>query len=241
MILDVTEFPTADPAGMMVLPRAPGAREIFFGTGHQQLLPLHPNYGGQLVLVTEYDEEVLSSCWLGRLADQWFGELFVNRLVPLVSEQSVARSEKPLSELLHELFRVVADKRLTIHIGTASVLTELQRLLVVPTALNGNYRERSVVRAVLSLLVSRADLGQHAPYVLTLIPKVLALYQSAEADCETELRVAKSALESAQVEFGLAQQRHTTAVNQRYQFLTLRRGWLRRNPDLTATATAPAE
>lgn len=241
MILDITEFPESDPAGMIVLPRAPGAREIFIGTGHQQLLPLYPAYGGQLVLVTEYDEEVLASCWLGRLADDWLGELFVNRLTPIVSEESVARLENPLSEVLHELFRMVTDKRLVLYIGTASALTELQRLLMVPTALLGNNRERSVVKAVLSLGVSRADLGKHAPYVLTLIPKVLALYQSAEADCATEFRVAERALESAQVEFGLAQQRHRTAVKQRYQFLLLHRGWMRTNPDLVSTASAPVE
>jgi hypothetical protein len=241
MILDVIEFPTADPAGMMVLPRAPGAREIFLGTGHQQLLPLYPNYGGQLVLVTQHDEEVLSACWFGRLADEWFGELFVNRLVPIVSEENIARSEKSLSELLHELFRVVADKRLIIHIGTASVLTELQRLLTVPAALQGNYRERSVVRAALSLLVSRADLGQHSPYVLTLIPKVLALYQSAEADCATELRMSERALESAQVEFGVAQRCHAATAQELKRFEVLRRGWLKANPDLASTALAPTE
>ena len=241
MILDVTEFPTADSDGMMVLPRAPGAREIFLGTGHQQLFPLYPNYGGQLVLVTEHDEKVLSSCWLGRLADEWFGELFVNRLTPIVSEEGVVRFGWPLSRLLHELFRMVTDKRLTIYVGTPCALTELQHLLNRPTALFGNNRERSVVRVVLSLLVSRADLGQHAPYVLTLIPKVLALCQSAEADRATELRIADRALESAQVEFGVAQRCHAAAAKDLNQLEILRRGWLRANPYLAAIASAPTE
>ncbi len=219
-----------DPAGMMVLPRAPCARGIFLGTGHQQLFPLWPAYGGQLVFVTEYDEGVLSSCWLGRLANKWFGELFVDRLTPIVSEESDARFGWPLSRLLRELFRIVTDKHLTIYVGTSVALTELQRLLSTSTALLGNNREQSVVRAVLSLLVSQDDLGQHAPYVLTLIPQVLALYQSAEADRATELRIAESVLESAQVEFGVAKRRHAAAAKDLNQLEILRRGWLRQNP-----------
>lgn len=234
-------------------PYAPGAQAISLGSSQGELAPILPDLMGRHILLTVFertfeDDECdagdgtkayvvapprptarLLSCWMGQMAAVWPGEPMIDRLKPIASEESVARWNKPMSEALHELFRTSLVERIVLFVGTSAVLTELQRLLTDRFALMGH--ETRVMEAVLSLGVSRSDLGAHAPYLLTVISRVLKEHRAALGDRETDLRIAEAALETAQIAFGQAKRGHEAALTKVGQLNVLHRGWLKMNPE----------
>lgn len=242
-------IPSLSAAEVVLQLCAHGAKSVTLGPRQQLLTPLLPDLMGQYVLLVVFerhfddgldDDRVayvippqrpsarLLSCWMGKMAAVWPDEPIVDRLKPIVSEESVARWDRSLSEVFYELLRTSLTEQIVLFVGTAAVLTELQRLLT-GLALLGH--ETRIVEAILGLGVSRTDLGVHAPYLLSIISQVIEQHQATLDNRETDLHVAEQALETAQLTFGLAQRQRNAVAERVEQLMVLRRGWLRRNPE----------
>lgn len=129
----------------------PNAQSLVIGELQTSILPLFPEYFGELVAIalfkahhdfrrsgfpgthsrnisgTPLRRPVLESFWLGRLTATWQGEPVVKRLISFGSEEDV--EGEPLSRVLHRLFRHRFGDCLHLFLGTQESLVELQRLV----------------------------------------------------------------------------------------------------------------
>ncbi len=191
------------------------------------------SWSGQWVLVTGFVGEVLRSCWLGQFEERDNSNPFLRRLIPIVSGEALVLQDSYLASALYGLFHERTEQYFTLHIGTADVLVELERLHMQAHALIGA-KER-LVKAVLSLRIARTDLEQYAPGVLALIPEVLALCAATAVDRAADLRDAREAMEQAETAFATAIRREHEAASGNSHLRVLHGNWSRMFPESLPT------
>lgn len=224
--------------GVALIPRVIGAEPIHLGLGQQSLVPIFPEYVGELVLITAFERQSydglygsdigghsnrqyivppsrpaprLLACWLGRLSPTWPDEPFVEYLTPLICKKGgdTIVEKHSLSAVLSFLFTGVWSEKVTLYLGAQDVLTAL-RTVQTENRTPGHTSPLldRFIPAMFELGISSAELDSYWPGAEELIQHAFEEYESLQAHLVTQLDLARDRLREAEVVCGDAQQRH---------------------------------
>ncbi len=218
-------------------PHDSSVNPITLGSGQGDMLPIFPDYFGQLVGIISFPfrhgDDVCGSgfggmeekyviapfrplraryCGLARLADDWTGEPVVAQLHSLIEsgEKAAVSPGSTLSQVLYTLFRATWSERIVLCFGTQDILMALQSVDGQLTV-SGPPLDR-LMRAIIELRVSPRELDTHWPGATHWVTLAFQAHASQQADCMARLRRARQALEHAVETLAAAQAGHDASA-----------------------------